>query len=152
MNLCMDSSTVKQTLPLIITLFVNVYNIVDSKEIQLTLNYRFFIKKLLENLSFFDNLLKIEEIQFMNSAKILIEPFGIKRLMIVIIVKELIKKNDEKINDALINSKIIKNILELVFKFQWNNMLHCEIEELFLLILKNKNVIMIKHVKEFSIF
>ena len=102
---------------------------------------------LLENLGFFNELMKISEIPYVNSAKNLIEPFGIKRLMIVIIVKELIKKNNNETNEALINSKIIKDILELVFTFQWNNLLHCEIEEIFLQILKNKNMIIIKQVK-----
>ena len=146
--LCMNPLAIKQIIPLILTCFENVYSNTNlSEENKTALSYQFFIKQTMDCLKVFDDSLKTTEEGFINSLKITIEPFGIKKLNIVLIVKELCKKNDEAINQELMNTRILKECFELIFKFQWNNMLHCTVEEIFTLCVTNKNQLILKQVK-----
>lgn len=126
----------------------NVINTIEKEEILIDLNYVLLKESMLKNLDFFVQQLKIPEKKYMNSLKEENEMFGIKRIRIIQLIKELLEKNDETINAALFGSNIIRISFELIFEFQWNNQFHCLIEEIFLLLMKNQNEILLKQVNK----
>lgn len=126
----------------------NVVNTIETEETLNDLNYGLLKEKILTNLDFFANELKTPEKKYINSLKEEFEMFGIKRIRIIQLVKELLKQNDEKVNSALLESNIIRISFDLIFEFQWNNQFHCLIEEIFLLLIKNQNEVLLEQVNK----
>ena len=151
-NLTKEPDTCHYVLPLIQICFQNVYNLLDLEEMKLALNYSIFIDKILSCLDSYNIMLKSSEIPYMTSFKLMIEPCGINKLTILMIMKELLSKNDKEIETALLKTSIIKECISMIFKYQWNNLLHCLIEELFIDIIKNKKLAFIRQVTNWSLY
>lgn len=146
-NLTLNAASCKQALSILVLCFENVFIPSISEEIKESLNYSFFLQKTLENLKTLSSYLRIKEEPYLNSLKIMIEPLGMSKLLIVILIKELLKRNEPIINESLFNSKILKDCFELIFRFQWNNALHCLIQEMFQFLTRNKNSDLLRQVK-----
>ena len=143
-NLTLSPNCFRQGLSILVTCLENVFTPTLSEEIKQSLNYSFFFQKILENLKTISSYLQIPEEPYLNSLKISIEPLGISKLLIVLLTKELLRRNEPIINDYL---NILKDSFQLIFRFEWNNFLHCSIEEMFQTLTRNKNSNLLKLVK-----
>ena len=86
------------------------------------------------------------ESTYTNSQKISLEQFGFKRVNIILVIKEMFKRNDAEINREFVASRILKEAFALIFRFQWNNVLHCAVDEMFAIAVKTKNLIVLEQV------
>lgn len=116
------------------------------KEIDIPLNFACFCKGVLNCLQAFKEALQANESTYTNSQKNSLEQFGFKRLNIILVIKEMFKRNDAEINRELVASGILKEAFGLIFRFQWNNVLHCAVDELFAIAVKTKNLIVLEQV------
>lgn len=147
MNFTKSSVSCKDALSLVLAIVENVFNEIKSEDIENELNYPLFKSELMGSLDFLLEELKSSGSSYVNSKKEEIEKFGIKRIRIVLLLREMLKKNDPEINQSIIDCKIIQEAFQLIFKFPWNNQLHCIIEEIFLVLIKNNNENMLKQVR-----
>eukprot|EP01120_Amphizonella_sp_Union-15-10_P013213 TRINITY_DN6109_c0_g1_i4.p1 TRINITY_DN6109_c0_g1~~TRINITY_DN6109_c0_g1_i4.p1 ORF type:complete len:391 (-),score=82.92 TRINITY_DN6109_c0_g1_i4:4-1176(-) len=77
-----------------------------------------------------------------------IEPFGFARLKIMELILSLIKTNNPKIHQKLIELDLLATSLELFFKYSWNNFLHQSVLGIFVTCLQNQNQELLHHVIE----
>ena len=116
------------------------------KEMEIPLNFAFFCKGVLNCLQLFKEALEANENTYTNSQKISLEQFGFKRINIILVIKEMFKRNDTEINREFVTSGILKDAFGLIFRFQWNNVLHCAVDEMFAQAVKTKNLIVLEQV------
>nr|CAD7613248.1 unnamed protein product [Timema genevievae] len=63
------------------------------------------------------------------TACVLDPPLGNTRLQVARLLSVLVATNNAEINKELINLGTVDVLLDLFFKYSWNNFLHCQVEQ-----------------------
>lgn len=78
-----------------------------------------------------------------------VKPLGLTRLRITEIIGSAIKLNNTLVNDKLAETDVYSTLMELMVKFEWNNILHNIIERIFMSTLEGNVSSLRKNVRSY---